>query len=90
MKLDSAVDNAPALLNEDTSSPTAGEVLTVVGYGTTTEGGVQSSILQEVAINYIPTDMCNVKYSGKINGATMMCAGVGGGKTAAKETPAGR
>ena len=80
MQLDSSVDMQPTLLNEDGSVPINGEELTVIGYGTTTEGGFQPSTLQEVVINYIPTETCNVNYSGKINGATMLCAGVGGGK----------
>ena len=81
MRLDSSVDMQPAALNEDGSVPANGEELTVIGYGTTTEGAsFQPSTLQEVVINSIPTDTCNVNYSGKINGATMLCAGVGGGK----------
>ena len=80
MRLDSPVDTQPVLLNEEGSVPVNGEELTVIGYGTTTEGGFQSSTLQQVVLNYIPTDACNVNYEGQINGATMLCAGVGGGK----------
>lgn len=80
MKLDLPVDIQPARLNEDTSIPTEAGVLTVIGYGATAEGGVGSSTLQEVAVEYIPTEKCNIDYGGKIHGATMLCAGVGGGK----------
>jgi secreted trypsin-like serine protease len=80
MKLDLPVDTQPALLNENPNIPNEAEVLTVIGYGATVEGGSGSSTLQEVAVNYIPAEKCNIDYNGHINGATMMCAGVGGGK----------
>ena len=67
-------------MDEDVNSPINGQVVTVIGYGTTAEDGYGTSILQEVEVNYIPPDTCSVDYSGGINEATMMCAGVGGGK----------
>ena len=80
MKLDSPVDIKPVILNEDVNSPINEQAVTVIGYGTTAEDGFGTSILQEVEVNYIPPDTCSVDYSGGINEATMMCAGVGGGK----------
>jgi secreted trypsin-like serine protease len=82
MKLDLPVDIKPALLNEDESIPHDDGVLTVIGYGWMAESGVGSLTLQEVDVNYVPTEKCNINYQGGINGATMMCAGVGGGKDA--------
>jgi len=80
MKLDSPVDIKPVILNEDVNSPINEQAVTVIGYGTTAEDGFGTSILQEVEVNYIQPDTCNDAYSGGISAATMMCAGVGGGK----------
>lgn len=79
MKLNRPVDIKPVKLNEETNFPSDNQELAVIGYGATFEGGAVTDILQEATVNYIPTDTCNINYSGEINGATMMCGGVGGG-----------
>jgi secreted trypsin-like serine protease len=78
MKLNTPVEDIkPALLNEDSSIPTDAELLTVIGYGRTTDGGEGTSTLQEVGVNYIPPAECSNYYSGLINGDTMICAATG-------------
>eukprot|EP00546_Thalassionema_frauenfeldii_P012083 CAMPEP_0178917076 /NCGR_PEP_ID=MMETSP0786-20121207/13036_1 /TAXON_ID=186022 /ORGANISM="Thalassionema frauenfeldii, Strain CCMP 1798" /LENGTH=473 /DNA_ID=CAMNT_0020590567 /DNA_START=21 /DNA_END=1442 /DNA_ORIENTATION=- len=82
MKLNAPVTTIdPIPLNTNDNIPSSGESLTVVGFGETTNGGLPSS-LQEVNVNYIPTNQCNgfSGYNGGVNDATMFCAGVGGGK----------
>ncbi|CAG7659934.1 unnamed protein product [Allacma fusca] len=46
---------------------------TVIGWGTLTEGGEQSALLQEATIPVITNDECNKKYSNKIT-PRMVCA----------------
>jgi hypothetical protein len=72
----------PITLNTDTSNPSNNEVLTVIGFGTTSENGWGSTTLMEVNVNYIPQSICNDgdHYAGEIDATTMLCAGVGGGK----------
>ncbi|XP_053546024.1 transmembrane protease serine 4-like [Bombina bombina] len=48
--------------------------LWVTGWGHTSEGGVLASQLQEVAINKIPTALCNIEYNNQIV-ESMLCAG---------------
>lgn len=73
---------APVELNTDSSNPSSGQTLTVIGFGTTSEGGSASVTLQEVDVNFIPTDQCNGNdsYRGDVQDDVMLCAGVGGGK----------
>jgi len=82
MKLDSPVSITPVELNANGDVPINSQPLTVIGYGKLSDGifGGTPSKLQEVDVNYIPPDECNAAYNGEINGNTMFCAGVGGGK----------
>jgi trypsin len=65
-------------LNANPNVPTVGQVLTVTGWGDTTEGGSISNTLQKVDVNYVSQDTCVAIYG--VN-AREMCAGVtGGGK----------
>ncbi|XP_037916202.1 trypsin delta-like [Hermetia illucens] len=65
------------------SAPAAGSVVTVTGWGTTSEGGSAASTLQVVDVNVVSSATCNSKYgSGSIT-SSMLCAGVdAGGKDA--------
>jgi hypothetical protein len=48
MKLNTPVEDIkPALLNEDSAIPIDAELLTLIGYGRTTDGGEGTSTLQE-------------------------------------------
>ena len=43
----------PIELNDDSTVPTAGQDLTVIGLGTTSEGGNLASVLQEVTVQTV-------------------------------------
>jgi secreted trypsin-like serine protease len=84
LKLDNRVTNpnlTPILVNAEVSNPIDDDVLTVIGFGATSEGGSGSTQLQEVNVNYIDYGTCNSLYSGDIVDSVMFCAGVlDGGK----------
>jgi len=87
MKLDEPVDTdeyPPVELNGNGVIPMDEQILTVIGFGSLSQGSSSTPArLQEVAVNYIPTDTCNGRfsYNGQIEDETMFCAGIeGGGK----------
>jgi trypsin len=85
LQLASAVTNssiAPIALNSNSSRPSKGEALTVIGFGTTSENGsTPSLVLQKVEVNYVNHTTCNTQYRGQIVEDVMFCAAVpGGGK----------
>ena len=84
LKLENRVANpnlTPIAVNSFASNPANNDVLTVIGFGATSEGGYGSSRLQEVNVNYIDYETCNNLYNGDIVDSVMLCAGVpGGGK----------
>jgi len=56
--------------------------VTVTGWGTTSEGGTISDVLQEVSVNVVENTQCKSAYSIMLT-SRMLCAGVtGGGKDA--------
>jgi trypsin len=85
LKLKTSVTNpnlTPIAVNSLGSSPVDNEVLTVIGFGATSEDGsiFGSSQLQEVDVNYIDYSTCNNLYAGHhIIDSVMFCAGVSGG-----------
>jgi hypothetical protein len=92
LKLENHVTNpnlTPILLNAVGSNPLNNEVLAVIGFGATSEGGFGSTgRLQEVSINHIDYETCNDMYDGDIVGCVMLCAGVlAAVKIVAKATP---
>ena len=69
-------------LNDDPNVPTDNQVLTVTGWGATSEGGSLAANLQMVNVNYISQQQCGTIYNNALS-ETMMCAGVmEGGKDA--------
>lgn len=54
-----------------------GDIATVIGWGTTSDGGSISHILQQVDTPIVATSDCNgpLSYAGAVNAATMFCAG---------------
>ncbi|KAH8253245.1 hypothetical protein KR032_004450 [Drosophila birchii] len=57
-------------------------LVTVTGWGTTSEGGVISDVLQEVHVNVVENTVCKKSYPIMLT-SRMLCAGVtGGGKDA--------
>ena len=79
-KLTSPVTNIePVQLNEDPTNPSGSEALTVMGFGTTSEGGDSSNTLLKVDVNYVSHATCNIAYGGGVDRETMFCAGAPGG-----------
>ncbi|CAG7835866.1 unnamed protein product [Allacma fusca] len=68
----------PACLPANNENDFDGLVATAAGWGTTSQGGSQSSVLLKVAVPIISNKVCNsneTKYQGKIS-PNMICAGV--------------
>ncbi|XP_017150016.1 trypsin delta [Drosophila miranda] len=62
--------------------PEHGSAVIVTGWGTTTENGYLSNVLQEVEVNVVENSQCKSAYSIMLT-SRMLCAGVtGGGKDA--------
>jgi len=87
MQLDEAVNTAvypPIGLNSQSNIPANRQELTVIGFGTLSQGGSSTpDNLQEVDVKYIPSKTCNrgfLSYNGDVKDATMFCAGTNGGK----------
>jgi len=75
---DLSVDSAkPVNLPPPTSDfdPSAGTIITVSGWGTTSEGGTVSDTLLSVDIPVISDADCNTAYGGNAITPSMMCAG---------------
>lgn len=74
IKLDSPSKAPNAPWNKDPSAPRDGEIVSVIGYGTTTEGGSVSDVLLTVDVAVVAHDTCNSIYLGRIFEDTMLCA----------------
>jgi trypsin len=71
----------PVPLNRNGSNPAPSDVLTVIGFGATSENGNGSNQLKQVNVDAISYNTCNQQYGGDIINELMLCAGVtGGGK----------
>lgn len=62
-------------LNFDKDMPAAGEEMTVIGLGYTSEGGDFANELMEVQVNIVDFETCDAAY-GRIMDDIMVCAGV--------------
>jgi trypsin len=84
LKLQSPVDTNtyPTIeLNNDNSVPQVDQLLTVIGFGATSEGGSGSTALQQVEVPVDSHEVCNEQYGGNIVQEVMFCAGfTSGGK----------
>jgi trypsin len=81
LKLERPVPVQPVAWERSATAPTVGETLTVMGFGTTSEGGDVSSALQQVDVLAVDDDKCSLQYDGDVELDVMFCAGVtGGGK----------
>ena len=79
-KLRSPVTSLPPVtLNNDSSNPSGQDTLTVIGFGSTFEGGSGSFNLREVDVLNVPHSTCNSAYRGGVEEDIMFCAGVNGG-----------
>ena len=77
LKLDQPVQGIqPVAWETSTASPTTGDTLTVMGFGATSEGGVESSTLLQVDVKAVDGDTCNRQYNGEVDLDVMFCAGV--------------
>jgi secreted trypsin-like serine protease len=84
LKLNSPVDinqYPPIQLNNNKAVPKANQILTVIGFGTTSEGGFVSNTLLKVNVPANSHQQCNQQYAGSIVESVMFCAGeLSGGK----------
>lgn len=82
MKLTEPITNAkPVALNSLSTTPGVDETVTAIGFGAVFEGGWGPRLLQEVDVNYVSHEQCDIEYDGDIVEEVMLCAGVpGGGK----------
>lgn len=69
--------NVVLSINDQYSLPSEGQSLTVLGLGTTSEGGPTPEFLRDVVVQTISTDDCNSRnrYEGEVTDSTMFCAG---------------
>jgi len=76
MKLLEPIQNAVLLpLNNDFNSPSGNDVLTVMGFGDTTDlYGQYSDVLMEVDVIFVDHDTCDDQNYGRIDEESMMCA----------------
>jgi trypsin len=84
LKLDSPVDInqfPPIQLNNNKAIPQTNQILTVIGFGATSEGGSGSNTLLKVNVPANSHQKCNQQYGGSIVENVMFCAGeLSGGK----------
>ena len=74
VKLSSPSSAPVQKLNFNPSFPREYDVVTTIGYGTTSDGDSSDKLLR-VDVNVVPNDECNDMVGG-INGEVMVCAGV--------------
>lgn len=73
LKLSGSSSYVPVSLDDGSVNLTAESDLTVIGWGTTSSGGSQSKVLQEVTLDYLTNAECNIAYGSGIT-SEMMCA----------------
>ena len=69
---------ARVTVNTNGSAPSAGQSLTVIGYGLTSEGGSPSDKLRDVVIPFVSNADCQSVYGSSFKSSVMLCAGEGG------------
>lgn len=72
-----AAAGAYLTLNFDSNVPEAGDYMTVIGQGLTSDGGTSSNILKEVSTPFMPFETCRKEehWGDGVIDATMICAG---------------
>jgi len=68
----------PVCLAQNDDLLTAGTLVTVTGWGTTSSGGSISKQLRQVQVPVLPQATCDSEYKGEIQDDVMFCAGMGG------------
>jgi len=80
LKINKPSGKSPIRLTSDKDAPENNELLTVIGFGATSEGASSgTTVLREVDVNAVNHFMCNFRYGGNIDKDVMFCAGVDGG-----------
>lgn len=75
IQLDEPIEDIkPAQLNKDAASPLDGDSVTVMGFGTTSEGGSISRDLLKVEVKKDPSSVCTSSYFSSYNDNIMLCA----------------
>jgi len=77
LELDQSIDTSiytPINLNFDSQQPAPGEMLTVIGFGTLTAGGVQPDNLMKVNVPVVSHAICSCQYEG-LREDIQLCAG---------------
>lgn len=74
LELNESVDYDVIKLNQDENQPQDNEMLTVIGWGTTSQGGSQSNQLQQVSVPTLSPQDCQSQYPG-VNKDIHLCAG---------------
>jgi Trypsin len=69
----------PLNTNPNNPKSNGGDTLTVMGFGSTYEGGSGSFRLQEVEVKHVSQNTCNFAYLNQVEEDIMFCAGVDGG-----------
>lgn len=82
LKLDQPVTNpgVDLVLNRDSGTPADGQVLTVIGKGTTSSGGQMADKLLQVDVATVPFETCNNWLGNGVDRDAMFCAGGEAGK----------
>mmetsp|Transcript_11758 Transcript_11758/g.22568 ORF Transcript_11758/g.22568 Transcript_11758/m.22568 type:complete len:532 (+) Transcript_11758:102-1697(+) len=75
IQLDDPVEDiTPVQLNKDSAVPEDGGSVTVMGFGTTSEGGSISRELLKVEVKKDPRSVCSASYFSSYDDAVMLCA----------------
>lgn len=74
LKLDRPSQYTPVQLDYGDENITEGTDVITMGWGTTSEGGKSSDILQEVELDIVPNDVCDGQYTNYRITDSMLCA----------------
>jgi secreted trypsin-like serine protease len=75
IKVNGFIPEPYAQLNTDRAIPAAGDAITVIGYGRTTEGGETSDELLQVNVAALSYSECNKTYHKSLVNSIMFCNG---------------
>jgi len=75
LKSSVSTTGATVTLNTDGATPSAGQPLTTLGKGHTSEGGSSSSVLRDVVVPTVSNDGCRSAYGSRYKSNVMLCAG---------------
>jgi len=73
LELETSSQYTPVSIDSGSQTINNNDDVTVIGWGTTSSGGLSSSELLEVEVDVVENEKCNLDYSGGITG-NMLCA----------------